>query len=568
MRGIKIGKAAFLLVIAIALSIACEARAFEMKSYMVTMRDGARLATDVFFPDNKKVKRPVVLIRTPYGKAKWAQIMAQAFVGQKLVWVVQDTRGRFGSEGVSSSFMDDSWDGYDTVEWIYRQPWCDGNIGTGGVSAMGITQYVMDKTMPPHLTCQHVMAAAPSLYHTVAYQGGAPKRALIMSWLLGNDFPLQVLQMMLSNVDYGGIWEMLDLTHEYDKVNIPIMHMAGWYDMFLKGNLDAFVGLQEGGAEGARGNQRLVIGPWTHMGFLGVAGTKQGEIDYPGNSQYSIFKIPRWFQECLRGRDEGFMDGPVVRYYVMGDTEDPEAPGNEWRKSDVWPVASDVTPFYMSADGTLGEKKPGSGSKTIVDDPANPVPTICGANLDLKAGPCDQRELEKRGDVLVFSTPVLEKPVEITGNIIAKIFFKTDVVDTDFAVRLTDVYPDGRSMLITDGTARASHRESDRYRVELTPGETYELNVDLWATSIIINKGHRIRVSVAGSNFPRFDVNMHNGRYFDINPGELEDAAKTGKQRKAYIHNPDLADDARVANSTVLLGGDTASHILLPIVAD
>ncbi|MEW6202475.1 MAG: CocE/NonD family hydrolase [bacterium] len=542
--------------------------AYTKKSVMVPMRDGINLATDIFFPENKKGKLPVILVRTPYGRKVWSDIIAPIIGREQFIWAVQDTRGRFDSEGVSTAFIDDSLDGYDTVEWFASQEWCNGKIGTAGISAMGITQYAMDKTQPPHLACQHVMAASPSLYHVAAYQGGGFLRSLVFGWLLGNEFSTHILKLMLANPDYNGLWEIMDLTSDYDKVNIPIMHMAGWYDMFLKGNLDAFTGLLKKGAGGARGRQRLVIGPWTHEGFLALAGTKQGELTYPANSAYNFSKISAWFQECLTGKNEGFLDGPAVRYYVMGDPEDPTAPGNEWRKSDVWPIPAKITPFYFNKNGTLDTAAATSQDDTLsfIDDPANPVPTIGGANLNLPAGPKDQRPIEGRKDVLVFTTPPLKEPVEITGHIVAKLLFTTDVVDTDFTVRLTDVYPDGRSMLLTDGIARASHRESDRYRVPLVPGELYELTVDMWATSIIINKGHSIRVIVAGSNFPRFDVNLHNGKYFDIQPNEIEDAIKKGIN--SYIKKPDLSADYKVAHNTLYVSSEHPSHILLPIVTN
>lgn len=538
------------------------------KTEMIPMRDGVRLATEILLPDDSGKKRSAVLIRTPYGRDMIAKMAGPLLgIGNNFVWVIQDTRGRFDSEGRSSSFVDDAFDGYETIEWLAAQPWSNGKIGTGGISAMGITQYVMHKTRPPHLSCQHIMAASPNLYDDAAYQGGGVRRALMLGWMAGNKFPTYVLELMLSNVDYGGLWELTDLFPDVHKVNVPIMHMAGWYDMFLKGNLDAFMAIQENGDEGARGKQRLVIGPWTHGGFVGLAGLKQGELTYPGNSRYDIFtKVTKWFDECMNGRSHGFMKGPAVRYYVMGDPEDESAPGNEWREADAWPVPAEITPYYFHKDGTLSAENPVSADDSIsfIDDPANPVRSIGGANLILPAGPYDQRPVEERDDVLVFSTPVLEEPIEVTGPIEAVIYFTTDVVDTDFAVRLTDVYPDGRSMLLTDGIARASHKDGTDHRIALVPGETYKIAVDLWATSIIFNKGHRIRVSVSGTNFPRFDVNMHNGRYFDLQPGEIDAAIESGLSD--YVGKPDLADDAKAANVTIHLNAEKGSHILLPVV--
>jgi len=561
------GTLAVLIVAAVSLIHSTRAEALLKKTTeMVQMPDGIRLATDIYRPETTQ-KVPVVLIRTTYGKEGMAKMLTPLFEGRNTALAIQDTRGRFSSEGISSVFIDDMSDGYETVEWLARQPWCNGKIGTAGVSALGITQYMMDKKSPPSLTCQHVMAAPPSLYHTIVYPGGGVRRGLFYGWLLNNKFPFQNIYLILSHIDYDDMWRMTDLSPEYDKVNVPIMHMTGWYDLYLNGQLDAFVNIQKNGGPDARGKQRLVIGPWIHDNFIGIHGTQQGDLNYPGNSVYPIMKIADWFDECLKGKDKNFMSGPVVRYYVMGDPEDPKAPGNVWRTADSWPVQAKVTPYYFHKDGTLKESPPKSTDDAIsfVDDPANPVPTLGSREHAKERHPVDIRPIENRKDVMVFSTPVLEQPVEVTGPIKAKIFFKTDVVDTDFVVRLSDVYPDGRSMLLTDGIARSSHRESMSYRVPLVPGDEYALDVELWPTSIIFNKGHRIRVVVSATNFPRFDVNMHNGRFFDLSTGELEKAVETGLEE--YIYKPDLAPDAKPAHTTVYLDAQRPSRIMLPIVS-
>lgn len=532
---------------------------------MITMSDGIRLATDIYLPDNAD-KAPVVLLRTPYGRGGMANMLLPLFEGRKMGLIMQDTRGRFDSEGVSTVFLNDTDDGYETVEWIAAQPWSNGKVGTAGISAVGITQYLMDKKAPPHLTCQNVMAAPPSLYDTIVYPGGGVRRGLFYGWVLNNKFPMDVMYLILSQVDYNDMWRQLDLTPDYAKVNVPIMHMSGWYDLYLGGQVDAFNGIQKNGGPNARGKQRLVIGPWTHGNFIGISGTKQGDLTYPSNSVYDFQKIAGWFEECLQGKDKGFMDGPVVRYYVMGATDDPKAPGNVWRKADEWPVPATQTSYYFHKGGALDTEKPaGAGdSVTFTDDPAKPVPTLGSREHAFERHTVDLRPIETRDDVLVYSTPVLTEPIEVTGPVSAKLFFRTDVVDTDFVVRLADVYPDGRAMLLTDGILRASHRESFNYRVPLVPGNLYEINVKIWPTSIIFNKGHRIRVIVSATNFPRFDVNMHNGRFFDLQPNELENAVKNGIEE--YVYKPDLAADAKPAHTTLLLDNGHPSQIILPVV--
>lgn len=549
-------------------SLSFKSFAFLQKTTeMIKMPDGVKLATDVYRNQKLKAKVPVVLIRTPYGKEEMANMLVTPMQGKSMALAIQDVRGRFASEGISSSFLDDVTDGYETVEWLAAQPWSNGKIGTAGISALGITQYLMHKKPSPHLVCQHIMAAPPSLYHIV-YPGGAVRRGLFFGWLIGQNFPLQVMQLLLSQVDYNALWSMIDLTPDYNKVNVPIMHISGWYDLYLQGQLDAFVNIQKMGGPKAKGKQRLVIGPWTHAGFLGMRGTNMGVLTYPDNAKYNITKIFDWFDECLLGKDMGFESGPIIRYYVMGDVTDKNAPGNQWRETNNWPIKSKETKYYFYKDKSLSTKKPATKDDylTIVDDPFNPVFTLGSKEHGEEREPVDLQPIESRKDVLVFSTPPLTKPLEITGNITANIYFSTDVVDTDFAVRVSDVYPDGKSILLTDGIARASHKESYEYRISLTPAKLYEIKVQIWPTSIVFNKGHKIRVVLSGTNFPRFDINQHNGFYFDISPGELEKAKETGLEK--YIYTPDTSADTKIANTNIYLNKDYASYIVLPVIKE
>ncbi|MEW5944769.1 MAG: CocE/NonD family hydrolase [bacterium] len=541
------------------------AGAYEQMTVMAPMRDGVRLSTNVFVPAGGK-KYPALLMRTPYGK-EIGNVMVTAALSKGFAWVVQDTRGRFESEGTSMSFLDEAEDGYDTVEWAAAQPWCDGRVGTVGISAMGINQYVMLPKSPPHLRCAYVMAAAQSLYHDAAYHGGAFRRALVIGWTMGNKLPLMLLELLMDNPDYGPIWHKVNLSERYGSVRVPVMHVGGWYDIFLQGNIDAFNGLQEKGGEGARGKQRLIIGPWTHGGWGALRGFEQGELTYPTNSKYDFFtKVVPWFEECIKGKDRGFQSGPAVRYYLMGDPEDESAPGNEWLEAESWPPPAEPTPFYFHADGRLSVEKPGveSASLTFRADPADPVPTIGGGNLELASGTMDQRAIEKRDDVLVFTTEPLSEPLAIAGPVKAVLHVSTDVPDTDFTARLTDVYPDGRSMLVMDGILRASHRDGYERRTPLEPGKLYALTVDLWDTAIVFNRGHRVRVIIAGSNFPRFDANLNNGKVFDLEAGELERATENVWE---YIKMPDAGADSRVANNVLRVDASHSSHLVLPLVS-
>mgnify|MGYP000200465751 CR=1 FL=1 len=540
------------------------AQAFNEQTVMVPMPDGVRLATDLFLPKTDK-RVATVLVRTTYGRKGFANMILPLMAGKGMALVIQDTRGLHDSEGISSTFIDDALDGYETVEWIARQPWSNGKVGTAGISALGITQYIMHKKPPPSLTCQHVMAAPESLFHTIVYQGGAVRRALFYGWVMNQRFPPHVLQLILAQVDYNEMWQMLNLGESYDKVRVPIMHMAGWYDLYTRGNIEAYMGIRKHGDPSIRDKQYLVIGPWTHGHFLGFNGTKLGQLQYPDNIKYDFSKIIDFFQERFYGRDKGIMSGPRVRYYVMGAVDEPSAPGNEWRSAEDWPVPADHTAFYLHSDGALNTSKPaGEGELTIVDNPADPVPTLGSREHAEQREPVDLRPIESRGDILVFTTPPLEQPLEVTGHIKAKLYFTTDVADTDFVVRLSDVYPDGRSMLVTDGIARAQRMQSLTERVLLEPGKPYEIEIEVWPTSIIFNKGHRIRVSVSGTNFPRFDVNSHTGQYHNYSWDAIKKAFDEGKLEE-YVYTPNPAPDAKIAHTKISVSADRPSHIVLPL---
>ncbi|RME04551.1 MAG: CocE/NonD family hydrolase, partial [Deltaproteobacteria bacterium] len=322
----------------------------------------------------------------------------------------------------------------------------------------------------------------------------------------------QNIAPILAHATYDEFWHPVDLTNRgYEAVGVPGLHIGGWYDIFAQGTIDSFVGIEEMGGPGARGTQKLVIGPWTHAVFQ----QEQGDLTFPENATNWTDGdgYGDWFRHYLLGEENGAERAPAVTYYVMGDVDDPEAPGLEWRSTDRWPVASEPVPFYLHRNGSLSETPPEAGfsSTTYVYNPANPVPTLGGNNLLISAGPVDQRPVEDRSDVLLFTTGVFSEPIEITGRVSAVLYVSSSAVDTDFTVKLTDVYPDGRSILLLDGILRMRYREGFDREVFMEPGTIYEITVDLWSTSIVVNRGHRLRVAVSSSNAPRFDVNPNTG---------------------------------------------------------
>ncbi len=500
------------------------------ETHMVEMRDGTLLATDVYLPSSGNDSWPVLLIRTPYGRSENEELFDFA---EDYALVIQDVRGRYDSEGDYRPFIDDGWgdkqDGHDTVAWILEQPWCNGKIGTFGTSADGITQELLAGSAPPSpgVTCQFIRLAPTDLYSQIVFQGGAFLEALVTGWLERQGASAWV-ETYKQHPSYDSFWELSNVETRTSLINAPAVHVGGWYDMALRGSINGFLTRQAEGIGPARGNQRLLIGPWTHVG---MKTTVQGEVDFPNSvlNQQNLFK--QWINYWLRDRDTGIMDTLPVVYYVMN-----EAPEREWREAQTWPPFNTVpTPYYLQPEGVLspGEAAPGNASSTYVFDPENPVPTRGGLNLIIDAGPYDQSSLESRPDVLLFTTATLAQPMEVTGDLKAILYVSSDALDTDFTAKLTDVYPDGRSMLIADGIIRARYRNSLSSPELMTPGTVYQLEIDLWATSIIINAGHRIRLAVSSSNYPRFDVNPNTGGdTFD--KGTMIKATNTIHHNSAY----------------------------------
>ena len=480
----------------------------EKKTEKIAMRDGTLLATDLYLPQGDG-PFPVVLTRTPYGRVKRGKD-AVSFVHDGYVFIIQDMRGRFDSQGENLPFHGCGWsehqDGVDTLAWIKKQPWCDGRIATIGGSAGGITQNLLAGATPEDLKAQYISVAAASMYSDGTYIGSAFRKADIENWTTGNKFDPKALELMRSHPSYDDYWARFETATRHAQMKVPAVHVGGWFDMFAQGTLDEFVGRQHRGAPGAKGAQKLVMGPWTHA----IGKMPAGELTFPNATRVPVQYDPlRWFAHYLKGKDNGAEKEPAVAYYVMGDTVTPGAPGNEWRFANDWPVPAKETAVYLTSDRRLSLEKPSvaAAPHEYIFDPANPCPTLGGHNLTIDRGSMDQRKIEGRDDVLVFTSDVLDKPVEVTGRIFAKIFISSSAADTDLSVRVCDVYPDGRSMLIAEGIQRLRYRKSREKPEPLTPGQVEEVSIDCWSTSQIFNTGHRVRVTITSSNFPRFDVN-------------------------------------------------------------
>ena len=515
---------------------------------MVLMRDGVtRLATAVFRPARTGTW-PTILIRTTYDKEALVPGQPDFWMPRDYVVVAQDVRGRYASQGVWKPFRDDGWgqnqDGYDTVEWVAAQPWSDGHVGTYGGSALGIVQYMAAGAAPPHLDAAWVSVACPQAYHQMVFQGGGYRKELVDGWLdsQGGSYMKQEYRQHPNEDEY---WAVQDLFTRLPQVKTPMYHVGGWYDIFGEGTVLAFSRVQDEAAPGARWNQKLRMGPWTHS-TMGL--NASGDAVYPLNAldgDAQTADVVRWFDFWLKGKDTGIMDEPPVRTYVMGPQGlQQTVTGNTWRLSAGWPPPSAPRRYYLQRNGGLSTTPPSrnGGSDTYTYDPAVPVPTVGGPNLTIPSGPYDQRVVETRSDVLVYTSDALASPLEVSGRIVAHLFAASSATDTDWTVKLVDVYPGGLPLSVTDGVLRARHRDGFATEQLLTPGEVSEFVVDLWTTSLVFGAGHRIRIEVSSSNDTRFDPNPNTG-------------------------HPFRADTLRqAATNTIHHDAERASYLELPIV--
>lgn len=474
-----------------------------VKTYMVPMRDGVKLATDVYLPIFHGSPHGSILLRTPYNKNDLTEL---GIILALLGWptIIQDMRGRYASEGNDTVYRNAHTDGPDTLAWIANQSWSNGKIATVGPSALGITQYLMAGANPPELACQGVMVASPNLYKHAIYQGGQFRKELVEIWLKGQDAE-HILPEIFENENYSlDFWTNVSLDDNWQDVNVPAIHFGGWYDAFLQGTIDGYNGYQHLSGPGAQGKSKLIMGPWTHEGYIE---TQQGELTYPENSLcwFAIEIYLEMIKKYTMDESNTYDDFPTVYYYVMGDVDTIDAPGNEWRYADDWPIPADYVSWHFHENGALDESLPGEYDPLSYDyDPTDPVPTMGGQNLNTLPGPRDQASIESRDDVLVFTSPVLTEPYEATGPIKARLFVSSDCPDTDFTVTLTDVYPDGRSMIVINGILRMRNRNGQDHWEFMQPGEIYDIDVDMLNTAYIWNTGHKIRVTISSSNYPRF----------------------------------------------------------------
>jgi putative CocE/NonD family hydrolase len=597
------------------------------ETVMVPMRDGTRLATDVYLPalggSPAAGAFPVVLTRTPYNKASGADNVARMFVPYGYVLVIQDVRGRYASEGRWRPIRDDPSDGFDTAKWIGGQPWSSQSIGTIGSSYAGATQHALaiagapyvkamiprnamsdfglygvrhhgafelrwfnwvltlgnaadtPNALPAAVRAAEDPASAPALVemgaHVQDYVRSLPLRPGTTPLRFAPDYENWLIEAM-GHGAHDGFWRdhgssVVDHIPEY--LDVPVYHVTGWYDSWSLqvANLN-FVAL----TKSKRSLQRLIVGPWIHSSErLSYA----GEAQFTPDAELELGSFQRrWFDHWLKGADNGVDREPPVRIYVMGGGDAHRTPegrlfvGGHWRDEREWPLArARYTPYFLHRGGSLSTDGPAAEAPTTyLFDPRNPVPSL-GGNVSSQGklmfqGAADQRDrtdfwltsdtkpLSARNDILVYRTPPLAGDVEVTGPLVVRLWAASSARDTDFTVKLVDVYPPnadypaGVDLNIADGIVRARYRNNLDHEELLVPGRPYEFEIEMYPTSLVFGKGHRIRLDVSSSNFPRFDVNPNTGE--------------------------PMNDNRRwqTAENTIYTDADHPSELVLPVVTD
>ncbi len=525
----------------------CPAGNVATSRVMVPMTDGVRLDTLVVQPAGAG-PWPTLLLRTPYPQLQSWLYTDWAERGYAVV--AQNTRGRYNSEGSDLAFAGDGWgtpalgnhhDGLDTVNWIRAQTWSNGRIGTYGKSADGITQNLLAGANPPGLCAQWIEKAPINLYESAVFHGGAFRQEQVLGWLRLSAFDPESLLLFTAHPLEDSLWDGFNIEPRQNLRRWPVAVESGWYDTFLQGSLDNYVSIRTNGGPVAREQSKLVITLSAHVANLGEFAWPSAAKEVPAE-----YTIERFQERYLKGIPNGYDTLPRVAYYQMGDMQHPEGPGNKWCHADDWPVPATETAFYLHSDGALNEELPTTNAAPVAFqyDPENPVPTLGGANLVLPQGNFDQQIIEDRPDVLLFDYGPLTEPLAITGRLWATIYASSDRIDTDITVKLTDVYPDGRSIILCDGIRKGRHHLRLDGADLLTPGTVYPFPVDLSSTAMVFNTGHTIRIAVSSSNSPRYAPNPNTG----------------GPMSPFDPINP------QVATNTIYMDAEHPSHVAFPVV--
>jgi len=567
----------------------------------VPTRDGTELATDIHRPDTAE-RLPVLLQRSPYDRSyvPIAGIDTGRLVEAGYVVISQDCRGRFGSGGTFTPFVDEGADGADAIAWAAAQPWSNGRVGMLGGSYVGATQWLAAREAPPALGAIVPYVTASDYQEGWVYQGGAFELGFNLRWSIeslalpallareasGEPLAAEIAELREASRTIGQLyrrrplrgngpvdrharwydewlrhpardefWRRISPQERHASTAVPALNIGGWYDIFNDGTIRNFIGMRaEGATEAARSGQRLVIGPWSHSTDSGIFPERHYGLESGLGAQDPTTLHHRFYDHFLKGISNGVESEAPVRVFVLG--------ANEWRDEQNWPPDdARVRAFHIrgngranssTGDGQLSTEPAAAGeaADAYIYDPRDPVPTMGGATLNQSgthgwnSGPWDQRTVEKRHDVLCFTSSPLERPLDVMGPIEAVLFVSSSARDTDFTAKLVDVHPNGRAEILVDGILRARYRESAAEPSALEPGHVYEIRVFLGNIANRFGAGHRIRLDVSSSNFPRFDANTNTG-------GTIAD------------EGPDAAEPAI---NRVLHNSAHPSRLLLPVV--
>jgi putative CocE/NonD family hydrolase len=502
----------------------------------IPMRDGVRLSANVFLP-SENAPLPAILVRTPYGKGSSLIPNYQAFVDRGYAVVVEDVRGTHDSEGAFEPLTQEPADGSDTIDWIARQRWSNGKVGMIGGSYLGIAQWKAALTGNPHLKAIFPVVSGDDDYLDRFYStGGALKLGHRLEWLAENrkapgyepEFNRFIWHLPLWSADvaatgrpdtewsqaiehpaYDSFWQAISTRAQLDKIRVPVFAVGGWYDNYAESDLDAYVLLRR-----SSGLNHILIGPWPHN-----MSSKFADADYGSESSVPVRRLQlQWFGQWLGGKDSPLVSAPPVKIFVMG--------ANRWREDREWPPASARPKILylesrgqantLTGDGSLQNSAPRrEASDSYIYDPRDPVPTrggaVCCNPRVFPWGPLDQRTVEKRQDVLVYTTAPLESGLEVIGPVKAVIYVASSAKDTDFTAKLVDVFPDGAARILSDGILRLRYRHSLAKLVLANPSTIYQVTIDAGVTANYFPVGHRLRLEVSSSNFPRFDRNPNTG---------------------------------------------------------
>ena len=555
--------------------------AFEVEvrtEVKIPMRDGVELSANIFLP-KAQGKYPVILIRSPYGKGNEKNGDGLFYAGRGYVLVNQDCRGKGSSQGQWEPFANERNDGRDTQKWLLEQPWCNGSIGTSGGSYVGFTQWISAPNAGDHLKAMFPVVPLVDTYGDGVYIDGALNLALMMGWGTvvalnpieqvamytwgekdwikafrtlplsewdrGLGRKVQYLRDWVAHPHFDEYWAARGIRNQWQDITVPICAVGGWYDIFSRSVFEHINAVRaKSRSQDARKHQHLVMGPWGH----GISQDgKVGDLNFGKESVINLREMQtKWFDYWLKGDKTGAGTWSAFRIFVMGR--------NQWRDERQWPLKrTEYTPYYFHSeysantaegDGKLATAKPDEEPyDEFVYDPNDPVPTAGGCNLmGCPAGPRDQSEVEKRNDVLVFTSEALKTELEVTGPIKVILYAASTAKDTDFTAKLVDVHPDGRPFNLCDGIARASYRGSKSAASLIQPGKVYRYEIDLWVTSNAFLPGHKIRVEISSSNFPRFDRNLNTGEPFGAGTEFIK------------------------ATQTIYHDKERPSHILLPVI--